>query len=192
MPLKLMDKTVRSPRPRTTKLVGNGDDLHEANGRFKKGHQKVPGSGVVPGKPRPIGKLLLNSFVEACSLVGYDRDVAVKTKDGKPLLDKKGNPVYDETKRILGLIPYLQRTAELHRPETLAIIGKILAPLVHNLQLNIGEDAPSEKHRPSREELERQLTHWGIPVNIFHGDEGRRPMKLMEHERLGRERKDDE
>ena len=62
-------------------------------------------------------------------LVGYDKDVAVMTKEGKPLLDKKGNQVYDESKRITGLIPYLQRTAELHRPETLAIIGKIFAPM---------------------------------------------------------------
>ena len=62
-------------------------------------------------------------------LVGYDKDVAVMTKEGKPLLDKKGNQVYDESKRITGLIPYLQRTAELHRPETPAIIGKIFAPM---------------------------------------------------------------
>ena len=33
------------------------------------------------------------------------------------MLDKNGNPIYDETKRIAGLIPYLQRTAELHRPD---------------------------------------------------------------------------
>jgi hypothetical protein len=37
-------------------------------------------------------------------LVGYDKDVAVMTKEGKPLLDKKGNQVYDESKRITGLI----------------------------------------------------------------------------------------
>ena len=79
------------------------------------------------GTPRPIGKLLLDSFVEACSLVGYDKDVIIRDKNGKPLYDVAGNPLMDETKRITGLIPYLQRTAELHRPETLAIIGKILA-----------------------------------------------------------------
>ena len=98
------------------------------------------------------------------------------------MLDRNGNPIYDETKRIAGLIPYLQRTAELHRPETLAIIGKILQPLVNNLQLNIGEDTGSDKPRPSREELERQLAYWGIKVNIFHGDEGRKPIKLIEHQ----------
>ena len=37
-------------------------------------------------------------------LVGYDKDLAVMTKEGKPLLDKKGNQVYDESKRITGLI----------------------------------------------------------------------------------------
>ena len=29
---------------------------------------------------------------------------------------------------------YLKRTAELHRPETLAIVGKIIAPLINNLR----------------------------------------------------------
>ena len=82
--------------------------------------------------------------------------------------------------------PYLQRTAELHRPETLAIIGKILAPLVNNLQINL-EDFNGEKPRPSREELEKQLAYWGIRVNIFHGDEGRRPMKLIEQRRDDRD-----
>ena len=179
-----MDKVVRnrSNTQRTNSV--HEDTLHEPNGKFKKGHRKV--GGTIPGKPQPIGKLLLNSFVEACSLVGYDKDVAVMTKEGKPLLDKKGNQVYDESKRIVGLIPYLQHTAELHRPETLAIIGKILAPLVNNLQINL-EDSNGEKPRPSREELEKQLAYWGIRVNIFHGDEGRRPMKLIEQRRDDRD-----
>ena len=72
----------------------------------------------------------------------------------KPLLDKEGHPVYDETKRITRLIPYLRRTAELHRPETLAIVGKILAPLINNLQVNLGgEETNGDKARPSRESL---------------------------------------
>ncbi len=130
-----MDKVVRTDQTHSALIQCTKILLHEPNGKFKKGHRKV--GGTIPGKPQPIGKLLLNSFVEACSLVGYDKDVAVMTKEGKPLLDKKGNQVYDESKRIVGLIPYLQRTAELHRPETLAIIGKILAPLVNNLQINL-------------------------------------------------------
>ena len=70
----------------------------------------------------------------------------------------------------------------MHRPETLAIIGKIFAPTANNLQLNLDGDEEPEKARLSREELEKQLARWGIKINmIFHGDEGRRPMKLIEH-----------
>ena len=136
------------------------------------------------GTPRPIGKQLLESFIEACSLVGYDKDVIIRDKNGKPVINESGNPATDETKRIQGLIPYLQRTAELHRPEALAILGKILAPLANSLHMHMNEEQHVEKEKPTREQLERQLAHWGIRVNIFHGDEGRRPMKLIDqHER---------
>ena len=49
----------------------------------------------------------------------------------------------------------------------------------NNLQLNLDGDEEPEKARLSREELEKQLARWGIKINmIFHGDEGRRPMKM--------------
>ena len=53
--------------------------------------------------------------------------------------------------------------------------------MINNLQLNLGEEN-GDKARPSREELEKQLAYWGIKVNIFHGDEGRKPIKLIEHQ----------
>ena len=54
--------------------------------------------------------------------------------------------------------------------------------MIINLQVNLGgEETNGDKARPSREELEKQLAYWGIKVNIFHGDERRKPIKLIEH-----------
>ena len=81
-------------------------------------------------------------------------------------------------------VEIVRKFCRLHRPETLAIVGKIIALLINNLQVNLGEETNGDKARPSREELEKQLAYWGIKVNIFHGDEGRKPLKLITGNRV--------
>jgi len=167
-----MEKYTRKVLQLPTENVYPRSPNHDHRGKFIKGHTKF--GGAPPKTPRPIAKVLINSLMAACSLVGYDADVRTKDKDG--------NEVIDESKRILGFIPYLRRTAELHRPETLAIIGKILAPMMNNLQINLDNNNNKDSKPQTREEIENQLKQWGISINIFHGDEGQKPIRLVEYD----------
>ena len=57
---------------------------------------KVANSGRKKGTPNAIPGQLLEAIVEACAVVGYDRNVYYK--------DENGNIQIDESKRITGLI----------------------------------------------------------------------------------------
>ena len=110
----------------------NGDATLALNSdkpwQFKKGEPRPPGSGRKKGTPNAVPGQLLEAIIEACARVGYDRGVYYK--------DKEGNIQVDESKRVQGLIPYIQRTAELHRKEMAAILGKIVTPAVVQLMVN--------------------------------------------------------
>jgi hypothetical protein len=84
-------------------------EVEENRGWLKTGRRKT--GGRAKGTPNKIPGSLLEAVVEACALVGYDRDVYTFSKNAKGERVVKA----DESKRIKGLIPYLRRTAELHR-----------------------------------------------------------------------------
>jgi hypothetical protein len=140
---------------------------------FKPGRAKT--GGRVKGTPNKIPGELLRAIVDACASVGYDRDVYTrKKKNGTWLIEA------DESKRIKGLEPYLRRTAELHRKEMAAILGKIVTPAVVQLMINnnSGTDVVELKE-PTVQELEHEISRLGININIFHGDEGRKPKPII-------------
>lgn len=143
--------------------------------RFQPGRPKT--GGRTKGTPNKVPSNLLSAIIEACALVGYDRDVYRRERR-----DGKWVDVVDETKRIEGLVPYIRRTVELHRKETLAILGKIVTPAVVQLVMNMqGEGEGGVEVQATVEDLEREVASMGISVSMFHGDPGRTP-KVINHE----------
>ena len=106
------------------------------------------------------------------------------------ILDENGCPFIDESKRITGLVPYLQRTCELHRKEIGAIIGKIIAPAIVNIGVNTATDDELSID-VSQDDLDREIAKLGISIH-FHGDPGHRPqpLKVIEHAPLKPDKKE--
>lgn len=113
--------------------------------------------------------------MEAAAKVGNDRDVYQKV-DGKI--------VAIEENRIPGLVPYLERTAELYRKDYLRVLAQIISPAVVQLMINNAENMVQVNHGASIEELENEVQKLGISLSLFHGDPGRVPKKIktIEHD----------
>lgn len=149
--------------------------------RFKGGHPKL--GGRKKGTPNKVPGELLTAIMDACAAVGYDRDVysrvEVRGEDGK----KRWVDNFDETKRVKGLIPYLQRTAEIHRDKMIAVLGKIVTPAVVQLVMTNSMDTYVQVNNPTQAELEAQLNAMGVsPVSLFHGDPGRTPVIINQED----------
>lgn len=159
------------PKALTSTEEGQDFPYNLKPGREKTGGRKKGTPNKVPGE-------LLTAIIEACALVGYDREVFTYTSTKKGTLI----PKVDESKRVLGLIPYLKRTAELHRKEMIAILGKIVTPAVVQLVMNHNQVVDNSVHvNPSVKDLEKELASMGVSVSLFHGDAGRMPV-VINHE----------
>ena len=149
---------------------------------FKKGVPRAFGAGRKKGTPNKVPGQLLEAILTACANVGYDRDVWTTDK-------AKKTQKADEDQRIKGLIPYLERTAELHRKEMLAVLGKIVTPEVVQLMIaNKIENATTITPPETAQEIESELIKLGISVS-FHGDKDYQPLPanggrplLIDHE----------
>lgn len=157
------------------KQNGKSSTIVDDRGRFVKGTPKLPNSGRKKGTPNKNPSSLVEAVMEAAAKVGNDRDVYQKV-DGKI--------VAIEENRIPGLVPYLERTAELYRKDYLRVLAQIISPAVVQLMINNAENMVQVNHGASIEELENEVQKLGISLSLFHGDPGRVPKKIktIEHD----------
>jgi hypothetical protein len=104
-------------------------------------HNKPPGR---KGAPNRIPSELVVAIIAACEAVGYDKEE-------------------DPTQHVPGLIPYLTRSAELHRVEYLKILEKLLPNMVHFLA-NVNGHVTTSRYE-TLEEAREALRARGMPVD---------------------------